>query len=95
MAGRLANVSWSALNWRADLTVEHGQLRTRGIVHLGGVLQPGQLLANRDLLRGGPSPMASDLAKRWNYIRQALLTGLDAVNDCAYLNTDRAANTRP
>ncbi len=41
----------------------------------------GQLLANRDLLRGATiRPMASDLAKRWNDIRRALLIGLDAVN---------------
>lgn len=41
----------------------------------------GQLLANRDLLRGATiRPMASELAKRWNTIRIAMLTGLDAVN---------------
>ena len=41
----------------------------------------GQLLANRDLLRGATiRPMASELAKRWADIRRALLTGLDVVN---------------
>ncbi len=41
----------------------------------------GQLLANRDLLRGATiRPMASDLAQRWISIRRAMLTGLDAVN---------------
>ena len=40
----------------------------------------GQLLANRDLLRGATiRPMASELAKRWRDIRQAVLGGLDAV----------------
>lgn len=40
----------------------------------------GQLLANRDLLRGETiRPMASGLAKRWNDIRRAMLTGLDVV----------------
>ena len=41
----------------------------------------GQILANRDLLRGAIiRPMASELAKRWSDIRRALLAGLDAVN---------------
>jgi hypothetical protein len=41
----------------------------------------GQLLANRDLLRGATiRPMASELAKRWSDIRRAVLAGLDAVN---------------
>jgi hypothetical protein len=41
----------------------------------------GNLLANRDLLRGATiRPMASELAKRWTDIRRAVLTGLDAVN---------------
>jgi hypothetical protein len=40
----------------------------------------GQLLANRDLLRGATiRPMASELAKRWTDIRRAVLAGLDAV----------------
>lgn len=42
----------------------------------------GQLLANRDLLRGATiRPMASDLAKRWTEIRRALLVGFEAVNN--------------
>jgi hypothetical protein len=41
----------------------------------------GQLLANRDLLRGATiRPMASELAKRWSHIRRAVLAGLDAVS---------------
>jgi len=41
----------------------------------------GQLLTNRDLLRGATiRPMASELAKRWTDIRRAVLAGLDAVN---------------
>ncbi len=41
----------------------------------------GNLLANRDLLRGATiRPMASELAKRWTDIKGAMLTGLDAVN---------------
>lgn len=41
----------------------------------------GQLLANRDLLRGATiRPMASDLAIRWTEIRRAILTGLEVVN---------------
>jgi hypothetical protein len=40
----------------------------------------GQLLTNRDLLRGATiRPMASELAKRWTDIRRAVLAGLDAV----------------
>ena len=40
----------------------------------------GQLLANRDLLRGATiRPMASELAKRWGEIRLAVLGALDAV----------------
>ena len=41
----------------------------------------GQILANRDLLRGATiRPMASALAKRWNEIRRALLEGVEVVN---------------
>ena len=40
----------------------------------------GQLLANRDLLRGDKiRPMALELAKRWTDIHRAVLEGLDAV----------------
>ena len=42
----------------------------------------GQLLANRDLLRGATiRPMASELAKRWLDIRRAITTGLEAVRN--------------
>jgi hypothetical protein len=42
----------------------------------------GQLLANRDLLRGDTiRPMASALAARWSEIRRAILTGLDVVDN--------------
>jgi len=42
----------------------------------------GQLLANRDLLRGDKiRPMALELAKRWTDIHRAVLEGLDAVKD--------------
>ncbi len=41
----------------------------------------GQLLANRDLLRGATiRPMASELAKRWSGIRVAVLEVLEVVN---------------
>ena len=41
----------------------------------------GQLLANRDLLRGATiRPMAAELAKRWGDIRRAVLAGLDTTN---------------
>ena len=41
----------------------------------------GQLLANRDLLRGATiRPMASALAQRWTEIQRALLDGLDSIN---------------
>lgn len=40
----------------------------------------GQLLANRDLLRGATiRPMAFELANRWKEIRRAVITGLDNV----------------
>jgi hypothetical protein len=42
----------------------------------------GQLLANRDLLRGDTiRPMASALSARWTEIRRAILTGLETVNN--------------
>ena len=42
----------------------------------------GQILANRDLLRGATiRPMASDLAKRWNDIRRVITAGLEAVRN--------------
>jgi hypothetical protein len=42
----------------------------------------GQLLTNRDLLRGATiRPMASELAKQWNDIRRAVLVGVDAVHN--------------
>jgi hypothetical protein len=42
----------------------------------------GQILANRDLLRGATiRPMASKLAQRWNEIRRAVVEGADIVSD--------------
>jgi hypothetical protein len=42
----------------------------------------GQLLADRDLLRGATiCPMALELAKRWSDIRRAVLAGLDTVKN--------------
>lgn len=42
----------------------------------------GQLLANRDLLRGATiRPMAFELARRWSDIRRAVLAGLDLVGN--------------
>ncbi|HVX86388.1 MAG TPA: DUF262 domain-containing protein [Phycisphaerae bacterium] len=46
------------------------------------VCNQGQLLANKDLLRGATiQPMAEELSKRWKLVRIAMMDGLDRVKE--------------